>query len=201
MTPATSIILLAAGLSRRFGPENKLLQPFLGHETLLEATLTTALSVATDDVVMVTGHDHEIIAPLVDSYPVRVVYNGNFASGMGSSIKTGVQTTHPGHSMMIWPADMPSIQSDTIASLMSHASPTVIVRPTYRAVPGHPVVFGVLHRGAILEIDDSSGAQSVLEEHHDQVVRVAVSDPGVTRDFDTPEDFLRASSPSSPSDP
>ena len=189
MTPTTSIILLAAGQSTRFGPENKLLQPFGEHETLLEATIDRALKVATDDIVLVTGHDQELIAPIADKLPIRVVHNPHYAEGMGSSIKAGVQTIHPGHAIMIWPADMPLIRPETVGALLEKTSPSIIIRPTHLGNPGHPVLFGILHRDALLHINDAGGAQEVLEARKNDVVRVSVTDAGVIQDFDTPEDF------------
>lgn len=189
MTPTISIILLAAGRSERFGKDNKLLQPFGSSDTLLDATITRALQVATDDVVVVTGHDHEHVSPVADRHPVRVVHNPLFNQGMGASIKAGVQTVHPGHAIMIWPADMPLVQAQTVRSLMSHTMPNLIVRPTFMGNPGHPVLFGILHRDRLLDIPDSEGAQSVLQENKNDVVRVSVNDAGVIQDFDTPDDF------------
>ena len=189
MTPTTSIILLAAGKSTRFGSENKLLQPFGEHGTLLEATIQQALNVATDDIVLVTGYEHERIVPVADRHPVRVVHNPRFADGMGSSIKAGVQTIHPGHAIIVWPADMPLIQPETVGTLLEQSSPAVIIRPTYQGHPGHPVLFGIFHRDALLAIDNAGGAQSVLNEHKSDVVRVSVTDAGVIQDFDVPDDF------------
>jgi molybdenum cofactor cytidylyltransferase len=56
MAQFLSVIVLAAGLSRRMGKENKLLLPF-GETTILEATLSHILTAQLGEIFVVIGHE------------------------------------------------------------------------------------------------------------------------------------------------
>ena len=56
-------IVLAAGMSRRMGGENKLLLPF-DSKTMLETTLDHILAANVEEVIVVIGHDAEKIRQL-----------------------------------------------------------------------------------------------------------------------------------------
>jgi molybdenum cofactor cytidylyltransferase len=53
---------------------------------------------------------------------------------------------------------------------------------------GNPVAFGALHLPALLALTGEHGARSLLKSS--SVVEVAVSDPGILRDIDTPNDLV-----------
>ena len=61
-------IILAAGLSRRMGKDNKLLLPF-GETTILEATLVSITTARVGETLVVVGHEAEEIASLLMSNP------------------------------------------------------------------------------------------------------------------------------------
>ena len=192
MTPTISIIIPAAGLSSRMGEDNKLMMQFRGHPTLLDATLAAATSVATDDVVVVTGHEGDAIMSIAERHSVRLVYNPNFKRGMGSSIKAGIASTHPAHGLMVWPADMPLISKASFEKVIQFGGPDNIVRPMFDGKPGHPVLFGLLFRDALLQIGDEQGARSMLSKNEESTLLVDVDDSGVIQDIDTPSDWEEA---------
>jgi molybdenum cofactor cytidylyltransferase len=63
----------------------------------------------------------------------------------------------------------------------------VIVQPTLDDVPGHPVGFSADLFAALQALEGDEGARRVLHSHADAVLRVAVDDPGILRDLDTPD--------------
>jgi len=109
-------LVLAAGLSRRMGT-NKLLLPF-GERTILGQVVAVLQSCPLDEIVVVTGHEHEKVEEMLGRYrespslggsalnhsdpgrypnsglystPLRFVYNPNYATGeMLSSIQAGL---------------------------------------------------------------------------------------------------------------
>ncbi len=92
-------IVLAAGLSRRMGEENKLLLPF-GKKTVLETTLDNILSSNIDVVLIVIGHEAQQVKKVLDDYLRRnigfrrkffIVENPDFEKGMTTSIQAGVR--------------------------------------------------------------------------------------------------------------
>ncbi len=82
-------MLLAAGASRRFGDDNKLLAHIDGR-TLLERIVNALAIAGIADIVVVTGHDRAAVEEALRSRPVRFVHNAGWEGGMGSSIAAGV---------------------------------------------------------------------------------------------------------------
>ena len=94
-------IVLAAGLSRRMGKENKLLLPF-GEKTVLETTLDNILSSNIEVVLIVIGHEAPQVKKVLDDYLRRntgfrrkffIVENPDFDKGMTTSIQAGVRAS------------------------------------------------------------------------------------------------------------
>lgn len=134
MAQFLSVIVLAAGLSRRMGKENKLLLP-LGETTILEATLSHICTVKLGEIFVVIGHQAVAVkAVLVTStilyselkpsawfetsptvgiqkaLPFTILTNNDYETGMTTSIQTGVQAAKEGSSgYMICLSDMPFI--------------------------------------------------------------------------------------------
>ena len=81
-------IVLAAGLSKRFGAGNKLLHP-LGSETLLRRVLRAFEFVEVGRVVVVLGHEAELVRRSLTGVSVETVFNSRYAEGMGSSLACG----------------------------------------------------------------------------------------------------------------
>jgi molybdenum cofactor cytidylyltransferase len=89
MPKMLTIIVLAAGLSRRMGKENKLLLPF-GETTMLAATLSNILAARVGETLVVVGHEAEEVIKAI-GYEPQATSEGS-VSGIESSDKT---TFHP----------------------------------------------------------------------------------------------------------
>ena len=86
-----STILLAAGQSKRMSGENKLIKNVKGIP-LIKCALNNILKSSVDETVIVLGYQSEIIEKLIDkSDKIKFVFNPNFATGMSSSIKKGIE--------------------------------------------------------------------------------------------------------------
>ncbi len=201
-----SVILLAAGQSRRMGAQNKLLRPFAG-TTVLEAALQAVLQaqkllpekgVDLSEIIVVVGHQSDKVESRLQTYPVRCVQNPDYTTGMGSSLACGVQASRR-HSrgLMIFPGDLPAVRPDSIvrtAAAFAAGKPGRIVRPVYGERAGHPVIFDPLYRDELIRLRGDAGGKSVVAAHPSHLHEIPVNDPGVVQDFDTPEDFQRSSS-------
>ncbi len=197
-----SAVVLAAGLSRRMGAANKLLLPLAGG-TILERAVRTVLSAPVAEVVVVTGHEEDAVCAVLSRLPVRVARNADYASGMASSIRCGVEAaSEEAAGYLIGLGDMPLLGAATPVLLCARfaeaASPEAICVPVYRGRRGHPVLFGRAHRDALLQLGGDGGARSVLKRHQKAVIEVAVEDPGVVRDVDTPAAYARLTGPPPP---
>ena len=104
-----SVILLAAGESRRMGERNKLLLPFrescfLGH------IADQILAAKPDELLVVVGHEQERIREALANGPIQFVENPSYAEGMTTSIRAGIQAASPeATGFMICLSDLPFI--------------------------------------------------------------------------------------------
>ena len=69
-----SAIVLAAGLSKRMGQQNKLLLSYKT-KTIIETTLENILASGIKDIIVVTGHEHTQVEAAVQHLPVRIIFN------------------------------------------------------------------------------------------------------------------------------
>ena len=74
-----SAIILAAGQSKRMG-QPKMLLPW-GELTVIEHVITTFLNAGIEDMVVITGGAREQVEGAIAQYPVRKVYNSDYAAG------------------------------------------------------------------------------------------------------------------------
>lgn len=95
------------------------------------------------------------------------------------------------------PVDLPTVRAGTLEALVGVLAQRDLraVRPAYRSTPGHPVVLGRRLLDAVLPATAPDGsmldllraAQTGEPDLH--VHEIAVDDPGVVRDFDSPADL------------
>jgi molybdenum cofactor cytidylyltransferase len=187
-----SVIVPAAGASTRFGASNKLLQP-LGASTVIEHVVTSVSALAPDCVVVVTGEAHDDIERLAAPLGAVCVFNPEHRRGMGRSIALGVEAASglvaSDAAYLIWPGDMPWIDSDSVQAVVSAGESGRIVIPVHGGRRGHPVLFSAQFRGELLCLDGERGARSVIEQHPDCIVELPVEDAAIHRDVDTVEDL------------
>lgn len=186
--PQLSAIILAGGLSTRMTDGNKLLLPF-GEHTVLETVVSAVLKAELFEVIVVTGFEDRKVREVLAPYPVRVVYNPEYATGLASSLRRGVLAASPAtRGYMICLGDMPLIRTETYRQLQeafaSRTGPTIFpVR--YDGRRGNPVVFDRAYHDEILRLTGDEGARSILLRHAEEVQEVDVTDPGIHQDIDT----------------
>ncbi|HWJ95502.1 MAG TPA: NTP transferase domain-containing protein, partial [Telluria sp.] len=84
--------------------------------------------------------------------------------------------------------DMPFVAPATISALADALSGGAgIAAPVADARRGNPVGFGPQHLDALLALEGDQGARGIVKGH--PVTEVAVDDPGIHRDVDTPDDL------------
>lgn len=188
-----SAVILAGGLSRRFGRMNKLLSELDGR-TMIEITISGALTARIDEVIVVTGFDAKNVEKAAyrvepDRRRLRCVFNPDFQSGLASSIVWGSRSALPGSAVLIWPGDKPLIRSTSVDTMLESGSDERIVVPVYRGRRGHPVYFGSSYRHELLDLEGDAGARVILDRHSGAVLEVEVEDRGVVLDVDTETDL------------
>ncbi len=189
-----SALVLAAGRSTRMGRLKQLL-PFGGH-TIIEQVVTTLLASPVDEVVVVTGCDAERVSEALQAYPVRCVFNPDFAAGeMISSVQVGLRALGSDvTAALLAVGDQPQIEGRIIEQVLAawRAGPVDrIVIPSYQMRRGHPMVLPRCVWPAVWALGWQDSLRSLWRDHAGQIEHVVVDTPSILGDLDTPEDYRR----------
>jgi len=154
-------VILAAGQSQRLG-QPKQLVTFQGRSLLqhIERTLCPLV----DHLYVVLGCDHLRFQPHLQS--AQAVINKNWQSGMGESLRCGIQAAAPGaDAILVALCDQPKIPAQHYQSLMQHAHshPDSLVATGYSNSAGVPAVFQRPHFQALMQLNGEFGAKAWLQ--------------------------------------
>lgn len=185
-----AVLLLAAGKASRAKGINKLLAT-IGTTTVVEQALNRAAETQPDHLITVTGHASGQISSALKDIQHTLIENSDFENGMGSSLACGIKALPDDtHFCMICLGDMPFIQPATYAQLKKAAQtsePGSIIIPTFHGKRGHPVVWHNQFFAELGQLSGDIGGKAVLEANRDRIIEIAVEDPGILIDLDTPE--------------
>jgi CTP:molybdopterin cytidylyltransferase MocA len=179
-------IVLAAGSSSRMGRPKATLEAGPGGPRFLDAILAT-LGAAGVLAIRV------VVAPGFEQSGPSFVVNTDPGAGMLSSLHRGLDAIQGQlDAVLVWPVDHPLVKRETVDALIaaSRAGGPPIVVPTHQGRRGHPVLFAARVIPELRAADPSLGARAVVHAHDDRL-ELAVDDPGVVSDIDTPEDYAR----------
>lgn len=185
-----SAIVLAAGESRRMGCQ-KLLLPF-GRATIISHIVDQVLQSCVDQVVVVVGRHGNRIADELAPRSVTVVTNAEYASGMLSSVRCGLQALPENcQAAMLVLGDQPMITASLLNDLVEAfcASDKGILVPLHGSRRGHPIVFSSRYCTEILSEFDDVGLRGLLHAHPDDTAELIVPTPDVLSDVDYPEEY------------
>ena len=186
--PVLTGIVLAAGASSRFGSP-KLLAEIRG-KPILRWSVEKILRAGPGEVIVVVGHQGDAVGAALEGLCVRVVRNGEWAEGMGSSLRAGVAATPNTDAVMIALGDQPGLSDSAIAALLrTHEEKRGrIIVPSYRGERGHPVIFPATVFPELLALRGDRGARDVILRDPGRVERVELDAP-VPLDLDTGADL------------
>ncbi|MCB1123250.1 MAG: nucleotidyltransferase family protein, partial [Verrucomicrobiae bacterium] len=175
---ALCAIIPAAGESRRYGPENKLLSKFDG-VAILERVVQAIGCTNINKIVVVTGSDHAEIASLLSGYPVECIQNPDWTAGMGTSIACGARelTEKAFDGVLICLGDLPELTGKTVQTVIEafrENRATRIVLPIFGKRRGHPVILPISFLSELRRLSGDEGARSLIKRHGDQVVEIPV---------------------------
>ncbi len=186
--PRIAALVLAAGKSSRMG-SNKLMEP-VGRKPMLEHTVDAVLASSARPVVVVAGHEASRVRTALRDKPVAIVDNPHYAEGIASSLRAGLAALPAGiDGAIICLGDMPTVRPDQLDRLIAAFNPLEgrgICVPVAEGKRGNPVLFGAAFFQEMRAAKGDVGARPLLAEHADLVVEVAMEDPAVLEDFDTP---------------
>lgn len=191
MTLVPAIVLAAGGSTRC--PGGKLIRPLRGRPLLCWLLDTLQECSEVSSVVVVCGHQMDEIAPLTEPFDkIDVVRNPDWATGLSSSLKCGLNALPPGApGAVVCLGDTPFFRAATLSAVVPDESSTdSIIIPCCDGHPGHPKYFPRRLFAELFQLQGDEGARPLLRDHKERTRFVEVDDPGILRDFDSPEDFL-----------
>lgn len=184
-------VVLAAGESRRMGTQ-KLLLPF-GGVTVIEHVIAQVSASRVGDIVVVLGHEPRRVAPAIADTVARTCVNREYARGMLSSIRAGLQESAHWEAVLIVLGDQPAIDPEVINLLIEdfEGHEGSIVVPAWEGRRGHPLLIDASYKESILTDYEDVGLRGLLHAYPDRVRQVDMASDAVLRDMDFPEDYQR----------
>jgi molybdenum cofactor cytidylyltransferase len=183
-------IILAAGRSTRMGGPNKLLAE-LGGKPLVRLVTEQALASKAKGVIVVTGHQAELVEKALQGFDVKFVRNPDFAEGLASSVKAGVAAVRDeADGAVICLGDMPMISAQLIDHLIEAFAPdrgNLIAVPVSDGRRGNPVLWSRRFFNELMTLDGDIGARHLIAKHTEAVAEVPVEGFGAFLDIDTPQ--------------
>lgn len=180
-----ALIILASGLSKRFGKTDKLMADFKG-KPLVQHVIDAAKGIQFAERFVVIPSESKKRRDLFSKQGFTLVENDRPQAGQGNSLKLAARTVRAkGHSAIcVMLGDMPFVEKDDLISLLrnlsdkdkgvSHCNKTLMP----------PVIFTNEALEALLDIDAEGGAKALFNSG--DFYKHALSDRAA-RDIDTPE--------------
>lgn len=193
LTMTTAALLLAAGESTRMGTPKPLLD--WGGEPLIAYQVRQLQAAGADVVIVVLGHAAEQIRPVVPEGGVQVVVNERYREGRASSVRAGAAAlSNDIEAVIILNVDQPRSAEISRRLLATHRTADfLITMPEYQGHGGHPVVISGTLIAELRRVEEATqGLRAVIERHAAETQRVAIDNPVITLDLNTPEDYVQA---------
>ncbi len=174
------------------GPFKPLLP--LGGVPVLERCVRMFRNAGVEDVVCVTGHNHDRLSGLLKRLEAREVVNSRYEEGMFSSVKAGVGALDSDcAAFFILPVDIPLVRHETVRTLLGawNGGDDSILYPVFNGMRGHPPLIPTKYAGDLFKWEGNGGLRAYLEQYESRAVEVPVADACMLMDMDTPEDYER----------
>lgn len=186
---ATAVLLAAGSGSRFLGRQHKLLTQILGR-SIFAWSVDHLVEAQFRNIIIVTGAvdlSSQISDAQFSGANLIVVHNGNWQSGMASSLQCGLAEAQRlgASAVVIGLADQPAIVGSSWQRVAHSTAPLAVA--TYNGVRGNPVrVHAELW--PLLPTSGDDGARSLFKSHKDLLEEVACD--GSSQDLDTNEDIV-----------
>jgi len=204
-SPSFAAVILAAGESSRMGTDKALLPwppPDPGRSPSRDTFVSAAIRsfmLSTDFVVVVAGRNEAALGPVVYANGASLIVNPDPDRGQFSSLQVGLhEVLNRGRdAAMITLVDRPPVGRATIQMLRdtfeSAAQDVWAVVPEFSGKHGHPYLVGRELIEAFLQAPATASARDIEHQHKERIRYVAVDDPFVAANINTPEDYAALS--------
>jgi CTP:molybdopterin cytidylyltransferase MocA len=177
-------LVLAAGAGRRYGMPKALVR----HQGRLfvERAVQVLEAAGCVPVLAVLGAAADQVRAELPG--LNAVDNPDWASGMGSSLRVGLDALPDAEAVVVLPVDTPGVTAAAVRRIVEYAAPEALLRAGYHGEPGHPVLIGREHWAGVRELaTGDAGAREYLRLHRPRIV--ACEDISDGRDVDRPADL------------
>jgi CTP:molybdopterin cytidylyltransferase MocA len=189
---AVAGVLLAAGEGSRFGRPKALVE--LDGQTLAERGITLLRAGGTDPVLIVTGAAQVDLRP---EHQARTVNNGEWRTGMGSSLRaalralTELEAGQEIGAVVVALADQPLVGAEAVGRLIAaYQAGADVAVAAYGGKPRNPVLLAREHWPEVIAAaSGDQGARAFLRARPELVTLVECGDTGRPDDIDTPADL------------
>jgi len=181
-------VVMAAGESRRFGTENKLLQNFCGVPLYVRA-LDAVPGGVFDTVRVVTAW--EPVVSLAAQRGFLVVSNDRPELGISRTIRLGLEFLTDCDGVLFMTADQPLLTAQTVRRLAAvfEKNPACIVAVAHNDKRGNPCIFPQELYSELLSLEGDIGGSRIIKSHSDRLLMVEVPEQELA-DCDTARSLL-----------
>ena len=187
-------VVLAAGQGARMGGMAKSLIRLQG-VPLINRQLIALSGAGVDEVVVVTGHAREAVEAQVQTFPVTLAYNPDFADGQQGSVRAGLAALHGRFDVVfVVLADQPLIGAadltELIAAFKKKPSGHVVV-PVVNGQRGNPILLDEVAVAQILASDTNLACRHLIERQPELVHVHTTTNTRFVTDLDTLDDVAQ----------
>ena len=193
----TAGIILAAGISKRFGTSKQLIKLSKGY--MIEYVIRACLASELNKIYVILGHHHkEILKALSEnnkSFPtnqLEFLINPQYRRGLSSSIRAGLTSIkNTFGSVMFLLADQPLVDSALINLMLKqyYRSDKNLCVPTYMGKRGNPTIFSSEYFSHLKSVKGDSGGKDIIMAHPEDILMIETDSPACVYDIDTSNDL------------
>ena len=169
-----SAILLSAGLSKRFKNGNKLIYKFNRQEILIYS-LKNILKSKIDEIIVVTGKDHNRIKRILPKYKkIKIIKSLKYKSGLSFSIRSGIKHLNlESNGFFICLGDMPFFSHKYYNKMINHfnKSNKYPLVPFFNDKMRNPVLFPMSYLKKLKDLRGDVGAKKIIIQNKYNKIR------------------------------
>ncbi|MCH8321530.1 MAG: nucleotidyltransferase family protein [Proteobacteria bacterium] len=185
-------IVLASGVSKRFGPGNKLIMSLSG-KSIIEKTVERLEQSNIDEITTVIGYQGQLVRRALKNHNTTFIENPDYSKGMGTSIHAGILSLERDvEAALIVLGDMPFVDPETVNLLLrahENKNEKLIFVPTYNGKRGNPVLWDKALFPELLSLKPGHGGNKIMKECPKFVQEINIYDDGILVDIDLHKDL------------
>lgn len=189
----TACLLVVAGLSSRMGCFKPMIN--LDGKPLIAHVIDTFQSQNIQDTVIVTGYRGDEIENFLVKRHIVFIRNERYGeTEMLDSIKLGISyLQNKCDRFFVMPADIPLVQQFSIERMCKFMNKkhVDILQPSYKGKCGHPLLLDARCIPHIMQYHGKNGLRGALNNKLFHKEIIALPDPGLLMDADTPKSYAQ----------